>query len=251
MDMGLKDFKKSVLELKMALANAKSKGIDLKDGSEAKKVYDFNKSKDDYYRKAVKIALEQVKKRSSSLLGLVKENADNEVLVTKLRSLVGELDVSEQKKDVIVKIMGIVPQINVPEVKKLKKAGFLPAEIKADVNADIDELNKAFNAGCYRSAAILCGRILEVALHRKYFEATGVDLLEKSPGIGLGKIVAKLSEKNITLDPGITQQIHLINNVRISSVHVKQQQFTPSKAQTEAMILYTLDILEKIFAKND
>ena len=245
--MGLKEFKKSVIELKSALANAKSKGIDLSDSSEAKKVYDFNKSKDDYYKKAVKISLEQVKKKSSSLLGLVRENAENEILVGKVRSLVGELDVSDKKKDVISKIMDIVPRINVPEVKKLKKAEHLPAEINEDVNADIDELNKAFNAGCYRSAAILCGRILEVALHRKYFEATGVDLLEKSPGIGLGKIVAKLSEKNIMFDPGLTQQIHLINNVRISSVHVKQQQFTPSKAQTEAMILYTLDILDKIF----
>jgi hypothetical protein len=73
-------------------------------------------------------------------------------------------------------------------------------------------------------------------------------LLEKSPGIGLGKIVAKLSEKDITFDPGLMQQVHLINNVRISSVHVKQEPFNPSKAQTEAMILYTLDILEKIFS---
>jgi hypothetical protein len=245
--MGLKEFKKSVGELKMALASANSKGIDLKDSSEAKKVYDFNKSKDDYYKKAVKIALDQVKKKSSSLLGLVKENSENEILVGKLRALVGELDVSEKKKDVIAKIMEIIPQITVPETKTLKKAGYLPSEIKDDVNADIEEMSRAFNAGCYRSATILCGRILEVALHRKYFESTGVDLLEKSPGIGLGKIVAKLSEKNIMFDPGLTQQIHLINNVRISSVHVKQDQFTPSKAQTEAMILYTLDILEKIF----
>jgi hypothetical protein len=91
---------------------------------------------------------------------------------------------------------------------------------------------------------------LEVGLHRKYFDVTGHDILEKSPGIGLGKVVAKLSEKEVKLDPGLTQQIHLINNVRIFSVHKKQEAFYPTKQQTQAMVLYTLDILEKIF-QND
>lgn len=246
--MMLRDFKKSIIGLKSALANAKSKGIDVNEASESK-VYDFSKSKDAYCRKAVKVALGQVKKKSSALLGLVKENAENEALVTKLRSLVGELDVSDRKKETVARILEILPQIKVPAVQKLNKPGYLPAEIKADVSADIEELDRAFNSRCYRSAAILCGRILEAALHRKYFEETGVDLLEKSPGIGLGKIVAKLSEKSISFDPGLMQQVHLINNVRISSVHIKQEPFQPTKAQTQAMILYTLDILEKIFSR--
>ena len=123
----------------------------------------------------------------------------------------------------------------------------IPLDIKADVEADLDELDKCFKAGCLRSAVILCGRLLETALHRKYYESTGVDLLEKSPGIGLGKIIAKLSEKNVKLDPGLTQQIHLINNIRVFSVHKKQESFYPSKAQTQAIMLYTVDALRKIF----
>ena len=248
--MALSDFKRSIIGLKAALANAKSKNIDI-DAASEDKVYDFGKSKDAYYRKAVRLALGQVKKKSASLLGLVKENAENEVLVDKVRSLVSELDVSEKKVETVSKILEILPQIKVPAVQKVSKPGYLPAEIKDDVSADISELDRAFNSGCYRSAAILCGRILEVSLHRKYFEATGVDLLEKSPGIGLGKIVAKLAEKDIKFDPGLMQQIHLINNVRISSVHIKQEPFQPTKAQTQAMILYTLDILEKIFNRGD
>jgi len=31
----------------------------------------------------------------------------------------------------------------------------------------------------------------------------------------LGKIIAKLDELNIKFDPGLTQQIHLINQARI------------------------------------
>ncbi len=94
---------------------------------------------------------------------------------------------------------------------------------------------------------ILCGRVLETALHRKYFDATGNDLLEKAPGTGLGNLIAKLAEKGIALDPGLPNQVHLINQVRVFSVHTKQQAFTPTKLQAEAIVLYTLDILEKLF----
>ena len=120
-------------------------------------------------------------------------------------------------------------------------------DVKNDVLADLFELEKCYDAGCYRSCIILCGRLLEVGLHRKYFEATGNDLLEKSPGIGLGNLIAKLNEKNILVDPGVMQQVHLVNNVRIFSVHKKKETFITSKNQTSAIILFTLDTLEKLF----
>ena len=123
----------------------------------------------------------------------------------------------------------------------------LPSEIREEIHIDLDEAQKCMNSECYRSAVILCGRVLETALHRKYFDATGNDLLEKAPGIGLGNLIAKLSEKGVTLDPGLSNQIHLINQLRIYSVHKKQETFTPSKTQAEAIILYTLDVLEKLF----
>jgi len=123
----------------------------------------------------------------------------------------------------------------------------LPFEIKEEVLTDLNEVNKCLSNGCYRSSVILCGRIMETALHRKYFDATGNDLLEKAPGTGLGNLIAKLAEKGIALDPGLTNQIHLINQVRIFSVHKKQTPFTPSKTQAEAICLYTMDILDKLF----
>lgn len=123
----------------------------------------------------------------------------------------------------------------------------LPQDIQSDVAADIAELERSFEGQCYRSCVILCGRILEAALHRKYFDATGHDMLEKSPGIGLGNLIAKMKEKDIKLDPALTQQIHLINQVRIFSVHKKQEAFYPSKDQTQAIILYTLDVLRRLF----
>lgn len=123
----------------------------------------------------------------------------------------------------------------------------LPQEIKDEIEADIKEIKKCYSSGCYRSAVILCGRLLETALHRKYYETTGNDILEKNPGIGLGNLIAKLFEKGVELDPGLTQQIHLVNQVRIFSVHKKQRTFYPSKTQTNAIILFTTDTLEKLF----
>jgi hypothetical protein len=123
----------------------------------------------------------------------------------------------------------------------------IPEDVKNDVLADLGELEKCFDASCYRSCIILCGRLLEIGLHRKYFEATGNDLLEKSPGIGLGNLIAKMNEKGILVDPGVMQQVHLVNNVRIFSVHKKKETFVTSKNQTSAIILFTLDTLEKLF----
>lgn len=123
----------------------------------------------------------------------------------------------------------------------------LPSEIADEVGADIRELQKCIDNGLFRSAIILCGRVLETALHRKYFEISGRDLLETSPGIGLGNLIAKLKEMNYNFDPGLSEQIHLINQVRIYSVHKKQNAFNPTKEQTEAIVLYTLDVVRKMF----
>ncbi len=137
------------------------------------------------------------------------------------------------------------------EVKEKEDMKFnitrIPEDVQGEVLADLEELRKCYDTKCYRSCMILCGRLLEVGLHRKYYQTTGVDILEKHPDIGLGNLIAKLLEKGVKLDPGLTQQIHLINNVRISSVHKKKDVFKPSKAHTNAIILFTLDTLEKLF----
>ena len=154
-------------------------------------------------------------------------------------------------KESMIDALEKIDTLNNDAPVKIKEISFklpkLPTDIKSDITADIDELESCFNADCFRSSIIICGRILETALHRKYYETTGVDLLEKAPGIGLGKIIAKLKERNIETEPGLTQQIHLINQVRIFSVHKKTTIFTPTQKQTHAIILYTLDVLGKLF----
>ncbi len=169
----------------------------------------------------------------------------------KVNELVKDLNrfYKEGKIDEMLKILDLL-KLFIPKNEEELKIAIppVPQEIKEEISLDIEELKKCYQNGCYRSAIILCGRLLEIALHKKYYDLTGVDYLEKNPGIGLGKIVAKLSELNVNIDPAITQQIHLINQVRISSVHKKKVPFKPTKEQTKAIIIYTIEIIKNLFS---
>ncbi len=136
-----------------------------------------------------------------------------------------------------------------PLVEDQRKKIFTPGIVSDEINADWKEANDCFEQGLHRSCVILCGRILEIALHAKYYQVTNIDLLEKAPGVGLGNLIAKLSDKGALVDPGLSNQIHLINQVRIHSVHKKTVPFLPTKYQAKAIMLYTKDAVEKLFAK--
>jgi len=226
--------------------------------TEKKSLYSFKNKKNAYHASSLRSNIASLKSKISEKEADV-VFLDKEIL-EEIRSLIEALDLDDisSVENSVKKIKIFVDKStesfsaqkeDSPTELSISVNKNVPAEIRGDIIADLGEIDKCFSSGCYRSVAILCGRLLEVSLHWKYFQATGMDLLEKSPGIGLGKIVAKLSEKNVELDPGLSQQIHLINQVRVFSVHVKQQTFNPNKNQAHAMILYTSDILEKIFSK--
>lgn len=266
--MELEDFRRSVTNFNNALNKIKTSRIDLnKPVRKDLLIHDFKEKKKDYQISTYRQYFSDLKLKAVGLTTLAKHSISNSDTILQINKLIGEasgfFNSNELDKlssaitrmaDLSLRIKTPVQSLRKAPVQKIEKrlsmeVTGIPLDIKADVEADLDELDKCFKAGCHRSAVILCGRVLETALHRKYFEATGVDLLEKSPGIGLGKIIAKLSDKNIKLDPGLAQQIHLINNVRVFSVHKKQEPFNPSKVQTQAIMLYTVDVLRKIFRK--
>ncbi len=237
-------FQRFVQTVDQAATQPKTQGkIDI-----AKTFYDYKAKQSSYAQSSIKNALQDMK-RAAWQLAAAPQGKEKHLL--QLLSLLEELPAKEHKelKSYLPLLDELVHALPVSQVKPVSRftMPLLPADIQQDVAADIMELEKSFNAQCYRSCVILCGRILEIALHRKYFEATGNDMLEKSPGIGLGNLIAKMKEKDIKLDPALTQQIHLINQVRIFSVHKKQDAFNPSKDQTQAIILYTLDVLKRLF----
>lgn len=239
--------------LRDSIDQVEEKGIDLtRETDHAKSFYNFRERKESYYRSAFEGSLKDLKRAASAAASQGGEqDAALEIL-----SLLKELDKSRSEpsrmRSILDRMEKAASSLKLPEESKGAisiKTPSLPAEVKGDIEADLAEVEKCFNAGLYRSATILCGRVLETALHRKYYDATGFDILEKNPGIGLGNLIAKLRDKDVKLDPAITHQIHLINNVRVFSVHKKQEAFMPSMQQAHAIILYTIDVLEKMWGK--
>ncbi|MFH1510892.1 MAG: hypothetical protein ABIF10_04310 [Candidatus Woesearchaeota archaeon] len=236
-------FKESVKRLSSSFNQLAKHGTDLHLNIDEKKaITDFNKRRQYYNLQSYRKAIEDVRKDVLQLKGPLQKKAiesSDHLDSTDIPTLKAAI---EQLSDI-----SSMEEQEVPKELVIQMPAKLPKELAAEIIADIQELEKCYTSKCYRSCVILCGRLLETALHRKYFDVTGLDILEKNPGIGLGNLIAKLAEKNVQFDPGLTQQIHLINQVRIFSVHKKKESFYPSKDQTMAIILYTMDSLKKIF----
>lgn len=231
------DFAHLVADLKQAIEKARKESISLAP-EKTTGFKDFMSQRREQLRRAV----------FSGLSTLTKEAAG--ILQGKPSAIVQQMQITQdlEKLDALAdELLGLVATEDDTQGSFTLKKPRVPFEIHDELQADIEEVRKCIENKCYRSSVILCGRILETALHRKYFDITKNDLLEKSPGIGLGNLVAKLSEEGVLLDPGLGNQIHLINQVRIHSVHQKQDAFKPSEAQAQAIALYTMDIIEKLF----
>lgn len=217
-----------------------------------KRILDYSNLKNSYYFKIYK-------SKFNSLLNLIDSkiklsNSKDMLNLLKLRDRLSkyfeENDLDAIKDELLNSDLLLLVKEDysfLDEIHKTLNKIKIPSEIRNEIIQDFKEISKCYNVGAYRSVIILCARILELVLHRKYYEATGVDLLEKSPGIGLGNLIAKLREKDIKLDPAISQQIHLINQIRIFSVHKKKYLFIPTKQQVQAILLYTIDLLNKLF----
>jgi len=246
--MSFEAFKRSLNDLSSALDNLTANKLTLDKPSKSAIITDFKKNQDGYFRSAVYNAISFVE-NSAEKLDISPEYG---AVADQIRAVVKKLDGAKNISDLkfmVNHIASLASKIKVEDRPSSFSLSSVPIDIQSDINADIDEMQRCYSAGCYRSVVILCGRLLETALHRKYFDATGNDLLEKAPGTGLGNLIAKLKESNVDLDPALTNQIHLINQVRVHSVHTKKDAFSPSREQAHAMMLYTFDSLSKIFKK--
>jgi len=247
------DLKDSLIELKEVISNVVSKNIDFNIRT-IENEFDFKKREREYYSKEIESAIKKVEAvLSESFVVMPAKRTELAEVSSKIKEIKKIINAKNFDEAVlqIDELYDTAPSIKISE-NNLPRQEFslpyIPKDIFAETKASFDELLKCYQHNCYRSALILCGRILEISLHYVYFKSTGQDLLEKSPDIGLGNLVLKFKEKNISIDPGLSNQIHLINQLRISAVHKKKQIFNPSKAQAQASIIYMLDILKKLFA---
>ncbi|MDD5650878.1 MAG: hypothetical protein PHF86_10765, partial [Candidatus Nanoarchaeia archaeon] len=186
--MTIYNLKKSIERLQESLSKFDDKN--LKSTDLRKSFFNFQERKQSYLQDSINSSMNVIK---TSLVDL------NEILKTrpteklKVQELINNIDSLYTKKEFsklkepLNYLHEIVSSINVPQKElTFKKPKNIPEEIKSEIFADIQEIEKCFKFGCYRSSVIVCGRLLETALHRKYFELTNNDLLEKAPGIGLG-----------------------------------------------------------------
>jgi len=90
---------------------------------------------------------------------------DNEDYLMRINSLVNRLEDSKTERRDRQEILKLAERLNEKKIK-------LPEDIAAEVDADLAEVDKCLENSCLRSVVVLCGRVLETALHRKYFEAT-------------------------------------------------------------------------------
>lgn len=250
----MNSLKNSIEELEEALVKAAYHGVEIKPNQKNNIILDFKQKKEDVYQKNIHRNLQIVKNKAWSLTREITDESSKNRLMDVLDA-VNQLDKLYLTGDLkgMVKIVQQVKttaeriSVHKKENLDIRALHNIPTEIKNEITKDIQDMKKCFENGLYRSAMIMCGRVLETALHRKYYEITGVDILEKNPGIGLGTLVAKLMDKNVKFDPGVTQQIHLINQVRVYTVHKKQEVFEPTREQAHATILFTMDIVNKLF----
>jgi hypothetical protein len=245
--MSLILFKKALGDVRFAIDKAQKAGLTIAESGAISR--DFRSQQRNVIAQDVLSSINSLERESKSLSSLAEENEEEVIQILALIRQLKAVKDLDRIKELVHLLRNHLSEIEASGNSSfLLKLPFVPAEIRSQLESDVLEISNCFEHGCYRSVVILCGRVLEVALHRKYFDSTGIDLLEKAPGTGLGNLIGKLAEKGVVIDPALTNQIHLINQVRVSSVHVKKEAFRPNSDQSQAIILYTFDVLKKLFS---
>lgn len=243
--------KEAILELKELINLVLLRKIDF--NTKILGEYDFKRRESEYYARELENSTKKLEAIASESFVVA---PNDRAALTKTANAIKDLKKLIKARNffesiaLIETIYDLAPAVNIND-DDLPQGDFylpsIPREIFSEMKSSFDEMQKCYEHNCYRSTLILCGRMMEIALHKKYLDHTKIDLLEKSPDIGLGNLILKFKEKGIELDPGLSNQIHLINQLRVASVHKKKQSFNPTRAQCKASILYTLDTLKKLF----
>jgi hypothetical protein len=178
---------------------------------------------------------EQIAERVEDFLYIV-----NELLTSKERI---RLDAIEENimemKNVFAELraLGSLPQFGL-------NLDRIPSEIRAEIAEDVGEVVKCYSVGAYRAAIVFCGRIIEVALARKYYESTGIDPIEKK--WTLGQLLNECRKK-LELPPALDDACKMVNKVRVYSVHKKKGVYLMGPHDVLAAFYFVQSIVEKLW----
>jgi hypothetical protein len=133
-----------------------------------------------------------------------------------------------------------------PELELGIDLELIPFEIRTDIAADIDEIKKCYSSGAYRAAIVFCGRMLEIALARKYFEKTHVDPIKQK--WTLGRLINESKKKIGIFQPGLDSLCETINKVRIPSIHrVREGIYLPTPQDVVGVFHLVQSVLQKLW----
>lgn len=149
----------------------------------------------------------------------------------------------------VLPIAKIELEVNVKEIVK-----HIPSKIRSEIEADFNEIERCYGAFAYRAVLAFCGRILEVALSKKYTDhqrrrhRSRSDIENAIMDKPLGAIIVECNQVNLASSiPGLEDQAKLINRVRVFSVHYKRARFAPDVNDARGCVSFTIAALSKLF----
>lgn len=122
----------------------------------------------------------------------------------------------------------------------------IPPEIRTEITTDIEEIKKCYSSGAYRAAIVFCGRILEIALARKYFEKVHIDPIKQK--WTLGQLIRECKRKIGIFQPGLDSLCEAVNKTRIPSVHKSAEGiYLPSSQDIVGVFNLVQSVLQKLW----
>jgi len=122
----------------------------------------------------------------------------------------------------------------------------VPPEIREEMLADIQELEVCAEHGANRSALFLCGRILELALGRKFWEETQVDPVVRE--WTLGKLITECEARGILKGlPKLFSLAKIIKDCRNPSVHVTARVYRPTPGEVGGLSQVAASVVQRLY----
>jgi len=183
--------------------------------------------------------------------------AETNELIEEMLSIIKEREdkventvIEEMKTDVVIlrnafsELSGSLP---IEQIIFLIDLSPVPSEIRREMSLDFDDVRKCYYAYALRSAIGMCGRILELALARKYFEIVNVDPIQQRWQIGT--LISRCYENHVIEDPVLGDMCNLINRSRIDSVHATSRMYHPTMEETKSLIEFTISLVKRLYPR--
>ncbi len=114
--------------------------------------------------------------------------------------------------------------------------------VREDIQHDLAELRACIASDLPRATLAMCGRVVENSLRLTFFRETGAELPEDAT---VGRMIARIREERLYVDPGLKNAWNIINAQRIVGVHAKEGHPIPSRVMVLCVAYATVESVER------